>query len=58
MRAVIQRVKKANVSVSEKTVGKCGVGALILVCAMKNDSLIVPGKNFQAKLFQFAFKSW
>ena len=40
MRAVIQRVKKANVSVSEKTVGKCGVGALILVCAMKNDSLI------------------
>ena len=40
MRAVIQRVKKANVSVSEKTVGKCGVGALILVCAMKNDSLV------------------
>ena len=37
LRAVIQRVKKANVSVSDKTVGKCGVGASLLVCAMKNN---------------------
>ena len=38
MRAVVQRVKNANVSISNQIVGKCGIGALILVCAMKNDT--------------------
>ena len=39
MRAVIQRVKSASVSISDQIVGKCGTGALILVCAMKNDTI-------------------
>ena len=39
MRAVIQRVKSASVSISDEIVGECGIGALILVCAMKNDTI-------------------
>ena len=39
MRAVIQRVKNASVSISEQIVGECEIGALILVCAMKNDTV-------------------
>ena len=38
MRAVVQRVKNASVSISDKIVGECEFGALILVCAMKNDT--------------------
>ena len=38
MKAVVQRVKNANVSISDKIVGECEFGALILVCAMKNDT--------------------
>ena len=39
MRAVVQRVKNASVSISDKIVGECQFGALILVCAMKNDTI-------------------
>ena len=39
MRAVVQRVKNASVSISDKIVGECGFGALILVCAMKSDTV-------------------
>ena len=39
MRAVIQMVKSASVSISDEIVGECGIGALILVCAMKNDTV-------------------
>lgn len=39
MKAVIQRVKRASVSVDGKTVGKCGEGYLILLCVMDNDSI-------------------
>ena len=38
MKAVIQRVKRASVSVDGATVGKCGEGYLILLCVMDNDS--------------------
>ena len=38
MKAVVQRVKNASVSFSDKIVGECEFGALILVCAMKNDT--------------------
>ena len=31
MRAVVQRVKNAKVSISDQIVGKCEIGALILV---------------------------
>ena len=34
MRAVLQRVTRARVSVDGETVGEIGAGLLILVCAM------------------------
>ena len=39
MRAVVQRVKSASVSISDQIVGECEIGALILVCAMKDDTV-------------------
>ena len=39
MRAVVQRVTSASVSISDQIVGECEIGALILVCAMKNDTV-------------------
>ena len=39
MRAVVQRVKNASVSISDKIVGEYGFGALILVCAIKGDTV-------------------
>lgn len=38
MRAVVQRVSSASVKVDNKTVGKCGVGLLVLVAAHKDDT--------------------
>lgn len=38
MICVIQRVKSASVSVDGKTVGRCGNGLFILVCAVKGDT--------------------
>ncbi len=38
MRAVIQRVKKASVEVGGTVLGKCGVGFMILFCAVEGDS--------------------
>ncbi|NIZ14475.1 D-aminoacyl-tRNA deacylase [Phaeobacter sp. HF9A] len=38
MRALLQRVSEARVSVDHSTVGEIGAGLLILVCAMKGDS--------------------
>ena len=37
MRALIQRVTDAQVSVAGQIVGKIGPGLLILVCAMQDD---------------------
>lgn len=37
MRAVIQRVAEASVSVAGEVAGRCGPGLLILVCAMRGD---------------------
>lgn len=37
MRALIQRVTSASVAVEGETVGACGPGLLILVCAMQGD---------------------
>ena len=39
MRAVVQRVKSASVSISDQIIGECEIGALILVCAMKDDTV-------------------
>ena len=38
MRALLQRVSQASVSVDGKEVGSCGAGLLILVCAMSGDT--------------------
>ncbi len=38
MRAVIQRVKNAAVDIDGVTVGKCGVGFMILFCAVEGDT--------------------
>jgi D-tyrosyl-tRNA(Tyr) deacylase len=37
MRAVLQRVSEAQVSVDGAVVGRCGAGLMILVCAMQGD---------------------
>lgn len=37
MRALLQRVRTATVTVEGETVGQCGPGLLILVCAMPGD---------------------
>jgi D-tyrosyl-tRNA(Tyr) deacylase len=38
MRALIQRVTKASVSVDGQVIGGTGPGLLVLICAMKGDS--------------------
>lgn len=38
MRALLQRVTEASVSVEGTTVGRCGPGLLIFVCAMQDDT--------------------
>lgn len=38
MRAVIQRVKNADVKIDGALVGKCGVGFMILFCAVDGDT--------------------
>ncbi len=44
MRALIQRVRAAQVHVDGALVGDCGTGLLILVCAMQGDTDDLPGK--------------
>ncbi|MEX0312365.1 MAG: D-aminoacyl-tRNA deacylase [Tateyamaria sp.] len=39
MRALLQRVSAASVAVDGRTVGQCGAGLLILVCAMPSDTV-------------------
>lgn len=38
MRALLQRVTHASVSVDGQIIGQCGPGLLILVCAMRDDA--------------------
>lgn len=38
MRALIQRVTQASVTVDGATIGSCGPGLLVLVCAMAGDT--------------------
>lgn len=39
MRAVIQRVSRASVSVDGAVVGECGKGFLVFLCVMENDDV-------------------
>jgi D-aminoacyl-tRNA deacylase len=38
MRAVVQRVRSASVTVDGKIVGRCGIGLLVLVAAHRDDT--------------------
>ena len=49
MRALIQRVTEARVDVDGATIGQCGPGLLILVCAMDGDPEAAP-EQLAAKL--------
>lgn len=40
MRAVLQRVTRAQVSVAGAVVGRCGAGLMVLVCAMQGDTAV------------------
>ena len=44
MRALLQRVAEASVSVDGAVIGRCGPGLLILVCAMQGDSEAEAGR--------------
>ena len=44
MRAVLQRVQQAEVAVDGQTVGRCGPGLMILVCAMQGDGADQPAR--------------
>lgn len=44
MRAILQRVARAQVSVDGEVVGRCGPGLMILVCAMQGDGADQPAK--------------
>ena len=44
MRALVQRVAEAHVTVAGKVVGKIGPGLLILVCAMAGDTDTAPAR--------------
>ena len=43
MRALIQRVSEASVSVAGETLGRIGTGMLVLVCAMQGDDAAAAG---------------
>ena len=44
MRAVLQRVSRAQVSVDGQVIGRCGPGLLVLVCAMQGDGDIAAAR--------------
>lgn len=44
MRALLQRVTRAQVSVGGEVIGRCGPGLMILVCAMQGDGDDLPAK--------------
>ncbi|MBK6467569.1 MAG: D-tyrosyl-tRNA(Tyr) deacylase [Rhodobacter sp.] len=44
MRAVLQRVSRAQVSVDGQVIGRCGPGLLVLVCAMQGDDDIAAAR--------------
>jgi D-aminoacyl-tRNA deacylase len=56
VRAVLQRVSRASVTVDGQVTGEIGAGLLILICAMEGDTEAqaeqLPRQNRQAADFQ------
>lgn len=56
MRAVIQRVKNAKVEINGSVVGECGVGYMILFCAIdgdnENDIDLLARKTANLRIFE------
>lgn len=56
MRALLQRVTEASVTVDGKVIGEIGPGLLVLVCAMKGDSEAqvdkLAGKVARCRIFE------
>ena len=56
MRAVIQRVKRAQVDVENETVGKIGQGFLVLLGVMDGDTEaeaeVLAGKTARLRIFE------
>ncbi|WP_017998022.1 D-aminoacyl-tRNA deacylase [Paracoccus sp. N5] len=44
MRALIQRVSRAEVTVEDRSIGRIGPGLMVLVCAMQGDPEDAPAK--------------
>ncbi len=44
MRALVQRVSEASVSVDGAVIGRAGPGVLVLVCAMQGDTNALPAR--------------
>lgn len=56
MRAVVQRVSQASVSVGGAVVGEIGAGVLVLICAMRGDGVAeadkMAGKVARLRIFK------
>lgn len=44
MRALVQRVSRAEVTVEDRSIGRIGPGLMVLVCAMQGDAEDAPAK--------------
>ncbi|MBE0453868.1 MAG: D-tyrosyl-tRNA(Tyr) deacylase [Roseovarius sp.] len=56
MRALLQRVSEAEVTVDGESIGRCGAGLMILVCAMQGDTEVaaerLAGKVARLRIFR------
>ena len=58
MRALLQRVSNASVTVENDVIGEIGVGLLVFVCAMPGDDDETAAKNFDGFLPDLLERAW